>query len=76
MTPIEKPQIVIAVAVQSRPDGTYLLTNDMGTVPETVESIDDVLEMVNSWAKIRLAQADAKNAEIVVEFSYPALTSH
>lgn len=71
-----KKQIRIAVSVQSQPDGSYLLENDMGQEPVEVKSIDDVLEIANVWAKIRKTQKDAIGAEIVVDLSYPALTFH
>lgn len=76
MAQTEKRQIRIAVAVQARPDGTHLLTSDMGVASEEVKSIDDALEIIDAWAKIRLAREDAKGAEIVVDLSYPALTFH
>lgn len=76
MTEAEKRQIKIAVAVQDQPDGTYHLTNDMGVAAVEVKSIDDALEIVNAWAKIRASQEDALGVEIVVEFSYPVLTFH
>lgn len=71
-----KRQIRIAVAVQSRPDGSHLLTSDMDVAPVEVKSIDDALEIINVWAKIRLTKDDAAGAEIVVDLSYPALTFH
>lgn len=70
------PQIRISVAIQARPDGTYLLTSDMDVAPEEVKSIEDALETIDGWAKIRLSQNDAKGAEIVVDLSYPALSFH
>lgn len=69
-------QIRIAVAIQARPDGTYLLTSDMDVPPVEVKSIDDALERIDAWAKIRLSHNDAKDAEIVVDLSYPALAFH
>lgn len=72
----EKRQIRLAVAIQSRPDGTHMLSCDMKVAPKEVKSLDDALEYINAWAKIRLAQEDAKGAEIVVDLSYPALTFH
>lgn len=71
-----KRQIRIAVAAQLQPDGTYRLTSDFGVAPEEVKSIEEALDVINAWAKIRLAQDDGTGAEIVVDLSYPALTLH
>lgn len=76
MVTTAKRQIRIAVAVQARPDGSHLLTSDMDVAAAEVKSIDDALEIINAWAKIRLGKDDAKDAEIVVDLSYPALTFH
>ncbi|KGG87705.1 hypothetical protein P245_19835 [Comamonas thiooxydans] len=72
----EKREIRIAVAVLDQPDGTFVLTNDFGLPSEEVKSIDDALEIVDVWAKMRLEKDDAKDAKIVVDFSYPVLTFH
>lgn len=62
MTLSTKRVIRISVAVQSRPDGAYLLTSDMNVAPEEVRSINDALEIVNACDAP--ASENAKSASI------------
>jgi hypothetical protein len=48
MSHSEKKQVHISVSVQHQPDGLYLLKSDTSNQSGEVQSIDDILEMIEA----------------------------
>lgn len=69
-------EIRMAVEVVTQPDGTFRVSNEIGLRSEEVGSIDDVLEVVDTWAKTRRAMPDGAGAQIVVDFNHSTPSIH